>query len=167
MENIEKMIEACLHNLKIENLKLVELLMLVDCQDGHLLQGYCSLNDYLRGRFEMSHQQAYFYANAVRLIKRHPEFLGDLKSGELCLSNLDLVARKAEEEAIRRDISKQAAEKELLDEAKGKSKRGFKHHLDKLAQPPVAPLLPEIIEVKSQPVRIDQEILSLLSELRA
>src|SRR5690606_5409620 len=96
-------------------------------------------------------------------LKRHPEFLASLRSGELCLSNLDLVARKAEDEALRRDISKREAEKALLGEAKGKSKRAFQKHIREL-EPPAVPLLPEMSQSKSRSIRLDEETLNLLSE---
>lgn len=131
MDETENKIEKCLANVRNESVKLVELLIDVVMRDHHLLQGHCSLNQYLVHRFQMNSQQAYFYSNAVRLLNKHPAFLSDLQSGQLCLSNLDLVAKRAEKEALKRNTSKAQAEKELLGEAKGKSKRKFHEHLKK------------------------------------
>jgi len=77
----------------------------------HLALGYSSLYVYARERLGLSKHEAYLRIHAARAALRHPEILEGRRTGELSLSAVKLVAPHLD------------AHPELLDEAKGKSKR--------------------------------------------
>jgi len=90
---------------------LAEHLAEVERRNLHLALGYGSLYVYATERLGLSEHEAYLRIHAARAALRHPEIVEGLRSGELTLSAVKLVAPHLE------------AHPELLDQARGKSKR--------------------------------------------
>jgi len=90
---------------------LVEHLAEVERRKLHLALGYSSLYLYARERLGLSEHEAYVRIHAARASRRHPAILDGLRTGELSLSAVKLVAPHLD------------AHPELLDQARGKSKR--------------------------------------------
>jgi len=90
---------------------LVEHLAEVERRKLHLALGYSSLFVYARERLGLSEHEAYVRIHAARASLRHPAILDGLRTGELSLSAVKVVAPHLE------------THPELLDEAKGQSKR--------------------------------------------
>jgi len=106
---------AALDDLAMQHRELVatlaEHLAEVERRNLHLALGYSSLYIYARERLGLSEHEAYLRIHAARASQRHPAVLDGLRSGELTLSAVKLVAPHLE------------AHPELLDQARGKSKR--------------------------------------------
>jgi len=83
----------------------------VERRSLHLALGYSSLYVYARERLGLSEHEAYLRIQAARACRRHPGILEGLRSGELTLSAVKVVAPHLD------------AHPELIDEAKGQSKR--------------------------------------------
>jgi len=90
---------------------LAEHLAEVERRKLHLALGYSSLYVYARERLGLSEHEAYLRMYAARAAQRHPGIVDALRSGELTLSAVKLVTPHLD------------AHPELLDEARGKSKR--------------------------------------------
>jgi len=106
---------AALDDLAMQHRELVatlaEHLAEVERRSLYLALGYSSLYVYATERLGLSEHEAYLRIHAARAARRHPEIVEGLRSGELTLSAVKLVAPHLE------------AHPELLAEARGKSKR--------------------------------------------
>jgi len=106
---------AALEDLAMQHRELVatlaEHLAEVERRALHLALGYSSLYIYARERLGLSEHEAYLRIHAARASRRHPAVLEGLRSGALTLTAVKLVAPHLE------------AHPELLDQARGKSKR--------------------------------------------
>ncbi|MCA9520207.1 MAG: DUF222 domain-containing protein [Myxococcales bacterium] len=116
----------------------------VDRCGGHLRLGFGSLFAYCTERLGLSEAAAYQRIRAARVVRRRPRVATMLARGELHLSGLTLLAAKLDE----------AEGEQLLEAARGKSKREIERML---ADRDPLPIVPDRIRRLAPPARRGSE----------